>query len=261
MLDRLMAAYREGGLRRMGQKLQYQYCHLVETHLRPRTPMHERLLKLNGVEVPVPISPLDEYLPFFEPALPLRSNPAYEQTEVEAVRSYCRKGDHVVVIGGGLGVTAATAAHTVGLTGRVTVYEPLPTAVGIIRRTLEQNGCADRVEVIRAAVGTPRASCFSYKQGSNPPMIPYADLPAADVYEMDCEGEELPILRRLPTPPRVVLVETHDNFADVRRVLQERGYRLDGVVGEAPESGPDRRHIRAVRAAGEESSAPVQDVD
>lgn len=245
MIDRLLAAYRNEGRAGVRRKLTWGYRQLITQYVRPVMPATTRICRLSGVEVPIDVSVIDERLPGYEPPLPIRDNPSYEQAEAEALRAQCEPGDDVVVIGGGLGVTAVIAARATGPTGRVTVYEPSPNAVRIVRDTVRWNACGDTVDVIHAAVGTARASCYTHGDPTSPRSVPYTQLPNADVYEMDCEGEEEPILRAMTAEPRAVLVETHDNHNTVVSTLQERGYNVERVRESGSDARQRRTHVTA----------------
>ena len=246
MLRTLVETYWDGGLAAVRRKASYVYGHLVQAYLQPRMRTWTETVVLNSVEVPVDRSPVDR-LPFYEPTMPTADRPAYEAAEVAALRRYGRPGDHVVVVGGGLGVTAVVAARAVGPGGRVTVFEPAPAAARVAARTVRRYGLAARVRLVRAAVGAPSATCFTYWMPPGVPSLPPGALPAADVYEVDCEGAEVALLRHLPVRPRVLLIETHDNHEAVVALLRARGYALDSVVDDRGPSGPDRTHVRAHR--------------
>lgn len=239
----------EGGLRAARRKLTYVYRHLVQTYVRPYTPLHDDIITLNEVEVPIHRSFLDSYAPWFQPATPTADNPSYEASEIDAIRRYCRSGDRVVVVGGGLGVTAVVAAQTVGENGSVTVFEPCDETVQMAARTVAHNGLSDRVRLVHAAIGSPHASCFTYRMRTSVPRIPCAELPEADVYEIDCEGGEVAILKQMTRLPRVVLVETHDNHDRVVQILRDRGFAIDSVVDDREPGETGRTHVRAVRTA------------
>ena len=245
MFKKVIDTYRDGGWSALSDKAYYVYCYAIEAHVRPRVAMEETLIELNGVEVPVRRSLADRYLPFYTPAVPIRSDPTYEADEIDAIRRYVEPGDHVVVVGGGLGVTTTAAAKAAGKSGRVTVFEPSSTALQICQRTVEHNGITDQVHIEQASIGAPQNSCFTYSPQEDMRRVPYSEMPDADVYEMDCEGEELPIIRNMTILPRVMLVETHGNHDDVVAALEAHGYRIDSVIDERGARGADRTHIRA----------------
>jgi hypothetical protein len=252
MLQKVLRAYRDGGLRAVSRKAYYLYCYILEAYVRPAAGTKETLIQLNGVDVPVTRTAVDVWLPFYAPAVPIQSDDGYEAAEMDAIRAYVEPGDHVVVVGGGLGVTAVTATRAARESGRVTVFEPSSTAVSVCARTISHHDLDDTVQIEHASIGAPQNSCFTYGPQDDIRRIPYDRMPVdTDVLEMDCEGEELPILQHMTIRPRVVLVETHGNHNAVRDVLIERGYRIDSVIddrvasAEGDASG-DRTHIRAV---------------
>ncbi|PEN13578.1 hypothetical protein CRI94_09730 [Longibacter salinarum] len=247
MIRKAFQVFRSGGVSAISKKAYYVYCYALEAYVRPLVGVQEAVILLNGVEVPVTRSALDDQLPFYTPAVPVDSNPSYEAAEIEAIRKYVQPGDHVVVVGGGLGVTATVAAQAAGDDGRVTVFEPSSTAVEVCSNTIRHNDLEDRVWIEHASVGEPQNSCFTYGPQDDLRRIPYDRLPDADVYEMDCEGEELPILLNMSARPHVVLVETHGNHDQVHDVLVDHGYTIDSVIDDRNEIGADRTHIRAVR--------------
>ncbi len=247
MLHRLYEAYRKEGIDAVGRKVKYGYRQWISNAVRPWMPTRKRLLLLNGVEIPMDVSLIDRWLPFYKPPVPVTHNPNYEGDEAEAVRSYCKPGDRVVVIGGGLGVTTVVAAQSIGPTGRVHVYEPTDAACTILQAAVWWNQCADRVTVTNAAVGTQRTSCFTHGTVASAPSVECAALPDADVLEMDCEGEEEAILSEMKMKPRVVLVETHDNHDRIVQILRNRGYRIDRVKEGPPAEKMTRTHVAAVQ--------------
>jgi len=246
MLRKVIDTYRSGGVSALSDKAYYVYCYVIEAHIRPQTSFREVVIELNDVEVPVHRSAVDRYLPCYEPAVPINSDPDYEADEIDAIRQYVEAGDHVVVVGGGLGVTTTVAARAAGQHGRITVFEPSSTALEICQRTVEHNGIAVRVHVEQASIGAPQNSCFTYSPQEDLRRVAYSEMPDADVYEMDCEGEELPIIRNMTIRPRVMLVETHGNHDEVVAALEAHGYRIDSVIDERKTRGADRTHVRAV---------------
>ncbi|HLA64373.1 MAG TPA: hypothetical protein VK610_08080 [Rhodothermales bacterium] len=153
--------------------------------------------------------------------------PGYEEALIKGLQTYVEPGDHVVVVGGGLGVTAAAAALRATASGRVDCYEGGQERLRQIRLTAQRNGVEDRVTVHHAVVarsvlvvGTEPASG----------VLPPASLPACDVLELDCDGAEVELLREMTIRPRVVLVETHGFLgtptALVASLLEAMGYAV-----------------------------------
>jgi len=160
----------------------------------------------------------------------LLDNPGYEATLIAALRETIRSGDNVVIVGGGVGVTAVVAA--LRTTGIVHCFEGSKQQAQCVQKTAARNGVAN-VSVHHAIV----ASSIAVYEGEGGDIMPASDLPRCDVLELDCEGAEVEILRGMTIQPRVILVETHGLFGAptelVASLLRKRGYAvLDRGVAE-----------------------------
>lgn len=162
--------------------------------------------------------------------------PEYESALVAAIREVVTRGDDVVVVGGGWGVSTVVAARMAGSAGSVRTYEAAADQVEHVRETVELNRVADWVEVVHAAVGDPRRPYGSLDEAAT---VPPDELPGCDVLVLDCEGAERSILDGLGVRPGTVVVETHPMFdapaAAVRERLSVLGY---DVVDERIEETP-----------------------
>ncbi|MFB6198743.1 MAG: hypothetical protein ABEI52_10830, partial [Halobacteriaceae archaeon] len=118
--------------------------HLYRKYLRQFTPKKVKEIEANGVTVPVDIHLLDDTVPRYTPPYPTSDAPLHEQTECQAIREYVGPDDEVIIIGGGLGVTAVVAANETD--GRVTIYEQSAETCEILERTIETNGLTEQVE-------------------------------------------------------------------------------------------------------------------
>lgn len=151
----------------------------------------------------------------------------YKQPNVDAIRNNVRPGDHVVIIGGGIGVTSTVAAHSVGTAGEVTVYEASEEQAKISQNTLALNKVNRRSTVNHTVVGS--LNSLGGEMG-DPVELPPADLPECDVLEMDCEGAELFILNNMSIRPDTIVVESHPRFEakteDVISVVEDLGYQI-----------------------------------
>lgn len=151
-------------------------------------------------------------------------DPDYKQGTINSIRTYCRHDDHVVVIGGGLGVSAVVAAH---ISDSVTVYEGGVEIADRLRETIRLNCVEDTVMVSEAIVAE---DLDVYGKTITDKTVPPADLEECDVLEMDCEGAEIPILERMEIEPRIIIVESHPTFdaspIHVRSLLNEHGYEV-----------------------------------
>jgi hypothetical protein len=151
--------------------------------------------------------------------------PDYEITESKAIRELTEPGDHVVVMGGGFGVTTVVAARAVGADGRVTVFEAVPEMADLVTEALELNDVTATVRLVRAAVaGVTDSSRASF--GEAVETVAVDDMPAADVWSLDVEGAEDMILQRAAEtgqlPDRVVC-EVHEGRTDVDSVRATLG--------------------------------------
>lgn len=150
--------------------------------------------------------------------------PNYKQGTNDSLREYCRHDDHVVVIGGGFGVSAVVAAHSAD---SVTVYEGGITPAQQVRETAGLNRVEDAVEV-REAIVAEGHDVYG-EDITNENILP-RELPDCDVLEMDCEGAEVSILKKMEISPRVVIVESHPSFdsqpEEIRSLLIENGYEI-----------------------------------
>lgn len=227
---------------RIRHRIHSEYKTAVE-NLRRFTPSELQQVTLNGVLVSVEVNAVDKYLPYYEPPYPTEDDPEYEHTEVESLRTYARKGDNVVIIGGGLGVTAVVASKVAD--EKVTVFEQSQSTYRILKRTVELNDCTDNIDIELMAVGEIAGSNFTHKQPSEVERMSPTELPYADVYEMDCEGAETTILQKMNIRPPVLLIETHDNHKEVYNILNDIGYDIIEVIDNGKSQGPNCTHIRA----------------
>lgn len=156
----------------------------------------------------------------------------YEKGLITALRDRIHSGDHITVIGGGLGVTAVIAAQLVGENGHVTVYEGAKTMIEHINDTLRLNDVADRVDVHHAVVAEEVSLEGDVGEAE---IISPQELPACDIPEMDCEGAETAILSDLEPHYREIIVETHGNLGEVMMFLRESGYSV--ISEEIAETG------------------------
>jgi hypothetical protein len=180
----------------------------------------------------------------------------YQSALVDGLRTYCREGDNVVVVGGGWGVTTVVAANQVGPDGAVTTYEGALEQVENTRRTASLNGIDEYCEVRHAIV----SQSISLRGGAyGAEIVDPTDLPDCDVLELDCEGAESNILTEMEMRPRVILVETHGTFGSstdtIRHILKECGYTItDESVAEADDVAfcqeNDIKVISGVRESG-----------
>lgn len=186
----------------------------------------DREVSYNGITVR-PYRKRDRFLPLAAP--PNKgghSRPAsYETGLCTALRENVQSGDDVVVIGGGLGVTATVAAKEVGEAGAVTCYEGSTKMTEHIHETVTLNGVTDRVSVKNCVVSDVRGVMDENDIASQ--VQPAEELSRCDILEMDVEGVEEDILEGLTIRPRIIIVETHGNRRLIKERLQDMGYTVD----------------------------------
>ncbi len=158
----------------------------------------------------------------------------YEGTLIEQLRRHVRLGDRVVVVGGGYGVTVVHAARLAGPKGTVTCFEGAAAYANNVREAARINQVGARVTVHHAIV----AEAISvYESAHSNTTVAPEELPDCDVLELDCEGAELQVVRKMAIRPRVMLIETHGvhgaSTADVRLAMEGLGYSVrDAGVAE-----------------------------
>ena len=159
------------------------------------------------------------------PSGAISDEPAYEAGLLAGLAKTVRSGDKVVIVGGGLGVTAVAAALRTGPAGNVVCFEGSQQHVRFIQRTAARNGVSNIV--VHHAVVEKAVDVYG-SGGDVGGVFPSSQLPECNVLEMDCEGAEVEILRELTISPRVILVETHGLYGAPTRLiaslLENRGY-------------------------------------
>lgn len=156
------------------------------------------------------------------------SYPEHENAVVRALRRHVRRGDTVVVVGGGWGATTVVAARMTHFEGDVTVYEPSSRMRGVLQRTIRANSVDDVVTVEHAAVGSVSDSSERIFGLGEPDVVSPADIPTCNVLDLDCEGAELEILQELDFRPRLITVEAHPHLGcphdEIESQLDRLGY-------------------------------------
>lgn len=77
----------------------------------------------------------------------------FEPAETAFVRRLLRPGDVVLDIGANIGYFTIVMAATVGPTGHVYAFEPMPRNIEFVRRSCQESGFLDRVTLLPSAVG------------------------------------------------------------------------------------------------------------
>lgn len=153
--------------------------------------------------------------------------PEYEGALVAGIRQQVSTNDHVVVVGGGRGVSTVCAAVAAGPDGRVECFEGGREQYDQLTDTIQLNCVSDWVSAHHSIVGE---EIEVYGESTGADIVSPADLPDCDVLVLDCEGAEIGILTAIEHRPETVIVETH-GFLDspesaVRDTLTDRQYNI-----------------------------------
>lgn len=191
----------------------------------------KRNATLNGVEIPSsekrPHLKNEKFIPFYKG----ESDPNHSGGEINAHKKFTKKGDDVVIIGGGRGVSAVRASN-ICYPGKVYVYEASLKYVELIDEVLSLNDVTN-CEIIHGCVG-PSLNVWGPNNENVSKNIKVEDLPRCDVLEMDCEGAEYQILddfNNFTKKPRVIIVEVHPHRTNkepkvLLNMIKELGYNI-----------------------------------
>jgi hypothetical protein len=161
---------------------------------------------------------------------PLGETPSddYEEASVRAIKEHVKTEDCVMVLGAGWGVTTVHAAR---LCRDVIAYEASQRQFDIVREAVRLNGVSDTVSL---HFGLVAESGRVFGDGGTAQRIDPAELPKADILEIDIEGGELAMLNGLTYNPRVLIIESHGCFgapsSAVLDKLASRGYAISDVT-------------------------------
>ncbi len=159
-----------------------------------------------------------------------KNKPGYESGLIDSLIQNADSSDHIVIVGGGWGVTAVRSAKVVGSDGKVSVFEGSESQIAKVKSTIELNGVSDRIDINHAVVGP---NIGVYDNTGDAEIVNPSDLPKCDVLELDCEGSELEILRNLEMRPRVIIVESHGRYnsstKNVIDTLNDLNYQIKSV--------------------------------
>lgn len=214
--------------------------YVYSEHLRQHLLTHNRVILYNGIESPYKVSIFDRIVPGYTPP---NDKQNYEFAEVDAIRKYSEKGDNVVIVGAGRGITATVAANSVGEEGRVTAYEASTDRISRVQKTIQHNDVGNIVKICHRIVA--KAQDVSGNIGSASTITP-EDLPKCDFLELDCEGAEGLILEEMTIKPRVISVETHEtkgvSHSNILKLLKDRGYNIIEEI-DRTDQNEGTRHI------------------
>jgi len=202
--------------------------------IRPLMPVYEYGPKKNKVDIGNKELKIgDKILPEnFSPHFVHDFDEYYEYAISKQIRRNVREGERVVIVGGGMGVTAVIAARKVGNNGKVEVYEGSKMMYGRIKKTVNINRMEKTIDINDSIVGKE----FSIRGGSSEAMkerTSVDELPECDVLELDCEGTEIEILKKMRINPRLIIVESHGMYGahsdEMIRILRKRNYIIENV--------------------------------
>jgi hypothetical protein len=162
--------------------------------------------------------------------------PDYEAGIIDSLRDHVRRGDGVVVVGGGFGVSTVVAAQQTGPDGWVETYEASREHAELVQEAIEMNDVDDIADVGHVQVGDA-VQTFGPINGAT--RIRPESIPPCDVLELDCEGAELEILSSIEMYPRVIIAESHGHLDAPSNVLHDAlenaGYRVVSMQAEVPQ--------------------------
>ena len=181
----------------------------------------------------------------------------YEPDEIAFVRSVLKPGDTAIDAGAHIGFFTMQMAAMVGSAGRVYAFEPLPSNIDLIERSITENAFEDRIVFARAAVGAASGAAtltfpaetlnsggaYLLREGSAglagnlARQVPVVALDDADIrrpvrfIKMDVEGAEPLVLRGaaglLREDRPVVLSELHPQQLDRASGMSADGFLAD----------------------------------
>ena len=104
----------------------------------------------------------------------------HERGEIRFLESVAREGMIAVDAGGHFGFAACAISRTIGESGRLYCFEPIPEYREILRDNLKKNALRN-VEVVPAALGKQAGKMRLYKDGDGTSIVPKPDREAVEV--------------------------------------------------------------------------------
>jgi len=150
----------------------------------------------------------------------------YERGALRFLREHVENDDHVVIIGGGYGVTPLFCSRHAE---KVSVFEPSQTMRRNIQIAFAYSDDSN-VSVMNQAFYDD--SHVYHGEGGT--LVTADVIPPCDVLEIDCEGVENHVLEDLQVRPRVIIVERHGCYDVSKNDLVEslNDYEVKGSVVE-----------------------------
>ncbi len=142
----------------------------------------------------------------------LSENP-HENGEIKFLESKLKKGMNVIDIGGYIGVSSVVIAKSIGETGKLYSFEPVPEHLNILNKNISSHGLQN-VKTYQKVVSNRIGTINFYKNNASSSIIPEQgnykfqantitidaflkdmDVDRIDFINMDCEGSELFVLK------------------------------------------------------------------
>lgn len=197
----LKVYHNEGILRLLTKSTRYLYNRLIWPYL-PKTGNYSRK---NGVKVPIEKRFFDTFVPW---QVPSTDNPDHEKAYVKMIRKLVTKGQKVVIIGGGWGVSTIIAAEQVGKSGQIITYEAAEKMYKRTEKSTELNNVNNISTTIHAIVSDD-VRLEGNGQQNDADVIPGNEIPDCDVLMVDCDGAEFEILADVEIRPELIILEHH----------------------------------------------------
>ncbi len=226
IIQRVISKYRTDGAISL---LYASFRHIHINHICPHLPPADGYPRVQGVIIPAKerqIRIFDDLAPWIHTSN-IGFAEGHKKENVDLVNKYVSEGDEVVVVGGGYGVTAVTAANQCGHEGSVLAFEGSRQQADLLSDVIEINGVENIVKVLPKIVGEA-IDLKGNSEGCD--TVPVSHLPPCDVLEMDCEGAEKSILTDTEIHPRIIIVETHPRKGapskNIRKIVKDMDYEI-----------------------------------
>lgn len=206
---------------------------------------------------------------------------AHTAGEVEFLRSMARPGMNALDVGAHRGVTTVALAKSVGPSGHVYAFEPVPEYCQAARDNLRRNGVVN-AEVFELALSDRKTRLRFHQRGGSSGVVPGEEervltveattvvdflaqggIEEIKLLSLDCEGSELRVLRGAEALLREqapqIFCEIHPDFlkslgespGELAGFLEDLGYQVKPVSVEALDTKPtleECSHIYARRS-------------